>query len=352
MLPKWAKLGLAIIFLGKEKSIITYDVKISSLKAKVSSVNQRNQRKIIIDTDPGHDDAIAILLALASPELEVLGITCVAGNVPLNLTARNALLVCELAGRTDLQVFAGCDRPMVRQLVTAEAVHGETGLDGPDWKDPTMELQAEHAVDWLVATLMDAEDDSITICPVGPLTNIAMALVREPKIAAKIESIITMGGGYFVGGNITPAAEFNIFVDPHAADVVYRSGIPIVAMPLDVTHKALMTEEWISTLTDLGTEVGIKSSQMLSFYNRFDLERYGMAGSPVHDPAIIAYLIQPELYSGKDVYVEVETQSKLTMGMTVVDYWNARKKEPNCYWVSGVDDKGFFSLMYDRLSTF
>ena len=309
------------------------------------------QKKIIIDTDPGHDDAIAILLALASPELEVLGITCVAGNVPLNLTAKNALRVCELAGREDLKVFSGCDRPMVRKLVTAEAVHGETGLDGPDWEEPNMQLQSEHAVDWLVETLMAAEDRSITICPVGPLTNIGMALVREPSIASKIQMIVTMGGGYFVGGNITPAAEFNIYVDPHAADVVYRSGVPIVAMPLDVTHKALMTEEWISTLSDLGTEVGEKSAQMLTFYNRFDLERYGMAGSPVHDPATIAYLIEPELYFGKDVYVEVETRSSLTMGMTVVDYWGARRKEPNCFWVSGVNDSGFFQLMYERLST-
>ena len=309
------------------------------------------QKKIIIDTDPGHDDAIAILLALASPELDVIGVTCVAGNVPLHLTARNALLVCELAGRPDVKVFSGCDRPMVRKLVTAEAIHGETGLDGPQWDPPTGQLQDQHAVDWLVETLLDAEDKEITLCPVGPLTNIAMALVREPKIASKVDQIVSMGGGYFVGGNITPAAEFNIFVDPHAADVVYRSGIPIVAMPLDVTHKALMTQDWIQTLEELGTEVGKKSSQLLSFYNRFDLERYGMAGSPVHDPATIAYLIEPDLYTGKEVYVEVETRSSLTMGMTVVDYWGARRKEPNCLWVSEVNDEGFFQLMYERLAT-
>tara|TARA_X000000368_G_scaffold419030_1_gene421632 strand:- start:4269 stop:5210 length:942 start_codon:yes stop_codon:yes gene_type:complete len=309
------------------------------------------QKKIIIDTDPGHDDAIAILLALASPELDVLGITCVAGNVPLNLTARNALLICDLANRSDIKVFAGCDRPMVRKLVTAEAIHGETGLDGPTWEAPKNQLQEQHAVDWLVETLMGAEDGEITLCPVGPLTNIAMALVREPLIAKKVNKIVSMGGGYFVGGNITPAAEFNIYVDPHAADVVYRSGIPIVAMPLDVTHKALMTQDWIQTLEDLGTEVGTKSSQLLSFYNRFDLERYGMAGSPVHDPATIAYLINPDLYVGKDVYVEIETRSSLTMGMTVVDYWGARRKDPNCFWVSAVDDVGFFELMYRRLST-
>jgi len=309
------------------------------------------QKKIIIDTDPGHDDAIAILLALASPELNVLGVTCVAGNVPLHHTARNALLICELANRHDMKVFAGCDRPMVRKLVTAEAIHGETGLDGPTWEQPKMELQDQHAVDWLIQTLMDADDGEITLCPVGPLTNIAMALVREPRIASKVDQIVSMGGGYFVGGNVTPAAEFNIYVDPHAAEVVYRSGIPIVAMPLDVTHKALMTEDWIQSLQNLGTEVGTKSAQLLSFYNRFDLERYGMAGSPVHDPATIAYLINADLYTGKDVYVEIETRSSLTMGMTVVDYWGARRKEPNCLWVSEVDDDGFFQLMYERLAT-
>ncbi len=309
------------------------------------------KKKIIIDTDPGHDDAIAILLALASPELDVLGVTCVAGNVPLHLTARNALLVCELANRAEVKVFAGCDRPMVRRLVTAEAIHGETGLDGPEWDKPTMELQEQHAVDWLIETLLAADDEEITLCPVGPLTNIAMALVREPRIAKKVKQIVSMGGGYFVGGNVTPAAEFNIYVDPHAADVVYRSGIPIVAMPLDVTHKALMTEDWIRSLEDLDTEVGIKSSQLLSFYNRFDLERYGMAGSPVHDPATIAYLLKPGLYTGKEVYVEIETRSSLTMGMTVVDYWGARRREPNCLWVSEVNDSGFFQLMLERLST-
>ncbi len=209
-------------------------------------------RPVIIDTDPGQDDAIAILLALGSPELDVLGVTAVAGNVPLPLTTRNALLVCELAGRTEMPVFAGCDRPMVRRLVTAEAVHGQTGLDGPAWDEPSMAVRDDHAVDWMIDTLRASGDDGVTICALGPLTNVAMALVRAPDVASHIRELVTMGGGWFVGGNITPAAEFNIYVDPHAAHVVYSSGVPIVAMSLDVTHKALMRHEWIASLRDDG----------------------------------------------------------------------------------------------------
>lgn len=306
--------------------------------------------KVIIDTDPGQDDALAILLALGSPEIDLLGITCVAGNVPLPLTVRNARLVCELAGRTDVAVFAGCDRPMVRPLVTAEAVHGKTGLDGPVWDEPTMPVQDQHAVDWLIQTLLAADDGEITLCPVGPLTNVAMAMVRAPAVIPKIGRIVTMGGGYFVGGNITPAAEFNVYVDPHAADVVYRSGVPIVAMPLDVTHKALMRHEWIESVAGLGGDLGVKTAAMLSFYERYDMERYGDHGGPLHDPATIAWLIRPELYGGKDVFVQIETQSELTMGMTVVDYWGARRQDPNCHWVHQVDADGFFALISERLA--
>ena len=307
-------------------------------------------RKIIIDTDPGQDDALAILLALGSPELDVLGITCVAGNVPLPLTIRNAQLVCELAGRRDIKIFAGCGRPMVRDLVTAEAVHGQTGLDGPDWDEPTMGVQDMHAVDWLVEVLMAADDGEITLCPVGPITNVAMAMVREPRIIPKIAEIVTMGGGFFVGGNTTPVAEFNVYVDPHAADVMYRSGVPIVTMPLDVTHKALMSPEWIESVRAIGGDVGDKTAAMLSFYGRYDIERYNERGGPLHDPATIAYLLNPDLYGGKDVFVEVETHSELTMGMTVVDYWNRWERPPNCKWISEVDSDGFFTLIRERLA--
>ena len=203
------------------------------------------KRKIIIDTDPGQDDAVAILLALASPELDVLGLTVVAGNVPLHLTQKNAMKICELAGRPETKVFPGAVHPLVRHLVTAEHVHGRTGLNGPDLPEPTMKLQDKHAVDFIIDTIMHEEPATVTLCALGPLTNIALAMVREPRIVPRIQEIVLMGGGFFEGGNITPAAEFNIYVDPHAADIVLKSGVPIVMMPLDVTHKALTTAKRI-----------------------------------------------------------------------------------------------------------
>ena len=184
----------------------------------------------------------------AAPELEILGITAVAGNVPLKLTENNARKICELAGRPDIKVYAGAIRPLARELVTAEEVHGKTGLDGPQLPEPKMKLQEQYAVDFIVETLMQEPAGTITLCPLGPLTNIALALIREPTIAPRIKEIVLMGGGFFEGGNVTPAAEFNIYVDPQAADVVFKSGIPIVMMPLDVTHKALTTAKRIAGL--------------------------------------------------------------------------------------------------------
>ncbi len=254
-------------------------------------------RRIIIDTDPGQDDAVAILLALASPEeLDVIAVTAVAGNVPLELTARNALKICELAGRTDVPVYAGCQRPMVRTLFTAEYVHGPTGLDGADLPDPEMALQPDHAVDYLVETLMDSDAGEITLCPLGPLTNIAVALVKEPAIATKVREIVLMGGGFFEGGNVNPAAEFNIFVDPHAAHVVFTSGIPITMMPLDVTHQALTTPLRVEAFKALGTPAGDAVAGMLDFFDRYDMEKYGTEGAPLHDPCVVAYLLEPDLF--------------------------------------------------------
>ena len=239
-------------------------------------------RKIIIDTDPGQDDAVAILLALGSPdEIEVLGITAVAGNVPLALTEKNTRIVCELAGRPDIPVYAGCDRPLGRPLVTAEHVHGQTGLDGPSLPDPTMPLQAQHAVDYIIDTLRAHDAGTVTLCPLGPLTNIATALQRAPDIAEKVQQIVLMGGAYFEVGNITPAAEFNIYVDPQAAAIVFQSGIDIVVMPLDVTHKALVTAARNDAFRNIGTPVGIAVAQMTEFFERFDKEKYGSAGAPL-----------------------------------------------------------------------
>ena len=306
-------------------------------------------RKIIIDTDPGQDDAVAILLALASPELEVLGITAVAGNVPLELTARNARIVCELAGRTDVPVFAGCDRPMKQTLVTAEHVHGKTGLDGPQLPDPTMPLQDTHAVDFLIETLRSEPANSVTLCPLGPLTNIATAFDRAPDIAERVERIVLMGGAYFEVGNITPAAEFNIYVDPEAAAAVFACGRPITVLPLDATHKALTTAPRVQAFRDLGTEVGRMVAEWTDFFERFDKEKYGSAGAPLHDPTVIAWLIAPELFSGREINVEIETASRLTRGMTVADWWRVTDRPANALFIGDVDADGFFALLTERL---
>ncbi|MCA0904859.1 nucleoside hydrolase [Ruegeria marisrubri] len=308
-------------------------------------------RKIIIDTDPGQDDAVAILLALASPEdIEVLGITAVAGNVPLELTAKNARIVCELAGRTDIPVYAGCDRPLNRPLVTAEHVHGKTGLDGPDLPDPQMPLTEGHAVDFIIDTLRAEEPGTVTLCPLGPLTNIATAFSKAPDIVDRVQEIVLMGGAYFEVGNITPTAEFNIHVDPEAADIVFKSGRPIVVMPLDVTHKALVTKPRNDAFRALGNKVGIAVAEMTDFFERFDKEKYGSAGAPLHDPCVTAYLIRPELFSGRHVNVEIETQSELTMGMTVADWWGVTDRAPNALFMGEIDADGFFNLLTERLA--
>ncbi len=307
-------------------------------------------RDIIIDTDPGQDDAVAILLALASPELNVLGITAVAGNVPLPLTQKNARIVCELAGKPDTLVFAGCDAPLSRKLVTAEHVHGKTGLDGPQLDDPTMPLQDQHAVDWIIDTCRAADPDSITLCPLGPLTNIATALQRAPDIKTAIAEIVLMGGAYFEVGNITPAAEFNIYVDPEAAQIVFASGLPLTVMPLDMTHKALTTKPRIEAFRQMGTRVGDMTAAWTDFFERFDMEKYGSEGAPLHDPTVIAYLIEPELFSGRHINVEIETTSDLTLGMTVADWWGVTDREPNCTFMGDLDAEGFYRLLAERLA--
>lgn len=308
-------------------------------------------RDIIIDTDPGQDDAAAILLALASPdEINVLGITAVAGNVPLALTSKNSLIVCELAGKVDVPVYAGCAGPMTRKLVTAEHVHGKTGLDGPDLPDPSMPLQDLHAVDFIIETLRTRPAGSVTLCPLGPLTNIATALKRAPDIADRIQEIVLMGGAYFEVGNITPAAEFNIYVDPEAADIIFKSGIQITVMPLDVTHKVLVTPARIKALRDQQTKVCAAMADMVDFFERFDTDKYGSDGAPLHDPCVTAYLIQPNLFTGRHINVEIETQSELTLGMTVADWWRVTDRAPNAMFMGDVDAQGFFELLTERLA--
>ena len=308
-----------------------------------------DRRKIIIDTDPGQDDAAAILLALASPELDILGITAVAGNVPLELTARNARIVCELAGRPDMPVFAGAAGPLTRPLVTAEHVHGRTGLDGPVLDEPTMPLQEMPAVDFIVKTVMENEEGTVTLCPLGPLTNVALALRQAPGIAGRLQEIVLMGGGFFEGGNVTPAAEFNIYVDPEAAEMVFRSGIPITMMPLDVTHKAITSHARIDQIAALGSPVSKALSEMLTFYERFDEEKYGTDGGPLHDPCVIAYLLKPELVGGRACNVEIETGSELTRGMTVVDWWGVTGRAKNAMVMRDIDAGRFFDLILERI---
>jgi purine nucleosidase len=308
-------------------------------------------RKIIIDTDPGQDDAVAILLALASPELTVLGITCVAGNVPLPLTCTNARKVCELAGRHDIAVHAGCDAPLARKLVTAEHVHGKTGLDGVELPAPGMAMADTHAVDFIIQTLRTEPAGSITLVPIGPLTNIATAMQRAPDIVARIGQIVLMGGAYFEVGNITPAAEFNIYVDPEAASIVFASGADIVVMPLDVTHKALVTAPRVAAFRALPGRVGPAVASWTDFFERFDKEKYGSAGAPLHDPCTIAYLLKPELFSGRFINVEIETGSDLTLGMTVADWWRVSGRPPNATFIGDIDADGFFDLLTKRIAT-
>lgn len=311
-----------------------------------------NQKKIIIDCDPGQDDAVMLLLALACPDaFDVLGITTVAGNVPLDLTQRNARIMCELAGRTDVPVFAGCDKPMRHELITAENVHGKTGIDGVAVYQPAIPLQDQHAVDFIIKTLLGAENDSITLVPTGPLTNIGEAISRQPDILPKIREIVLMGGAMREAGNTTPSAEFNMLEDPDAAQIVMQCGRPLTIAPLDVTHQALVSKQRIEQIRALDTPVGAAVVGMMEFFSRFDSEKYGSDGAPLHDPCTIAYLLKPELFEGKMCNVEIETGSPLTRGHTAVDFWGVTDKVRNANWLFKLDADGFFALLIDRLKS-
>ncbi|MGH6926153.1 MAG: nucleoside hydrolase [Propylenella sp.] len=308
-------------------------------------------RKIIIDTDPGQDDAVALLLALASPEeLDVIGIVTVAGNVSLAKTTKNACKVVELSGRTEIPIYAGSDRPTLRpMLVTAEHVHGPSGLDGPDLPEPSIRPREKHGVDFLVDAFRANEPGTITLCTLGPLTNVAAALAKAPEIAGLVKEIVMMGGAYFEVGNITPTAEFNIFVDPKAADIVLKSGIPIVMHPLDVTHRALTTRKRLERIARQGNASGAAVAAMLSFSEKFDLEKYGSEGAPLHDPCVIAYLLKPDLFRGRTINVSIETAGELTLGMTVADYWRITDRPRNVHYIRSLDDEGFYELLTERL---
>jgi purine nucleosidase len=312
--------------------------------------NDRSKRTIIIDTDPGQDDAVAILFALgAHDQLDLRAITTVAGNVPLSLTSKNARIVLGWANRTDVPVYAGCPRPLVRELVTAENVHGKTGLDGVPLDEPKAELAKDHAVDFLIDTLRNAPEKRITLCLLGPMTNLAVALIQDPGIKRGVKEVVLMGGAYHTRGNVTPAAEFNIYVDPHAAAIVFGSGIPIVVLPLDVTQKALSTMPRVKRLEDLGNRIGKLISAILVSHARREIEELGSSGGPLHDPCVIAYLLAPSLFSGRHVNVAVETQGQFTLGETVVDWRGVTERSPNAFWINEIDADGFYALLTETV---
>ena len=308
------------------------------------------RRRIIIDTDPGLDDAVAILLALAASEdLEVLGLVAVAGNLPLTQTERNARRVCELAGRLDVPVYAGSSRPILRPLATAERVHRETDRDRLLLPDPTIALQPQHGVDFLVERLSASEAKTITLCALGPLTNIALALAKAPEVAGKIRELVVMGGACFELGNVTPAAEFNMHVDPHAAAIVFDSGIPITMVPLDLTHQLATTEPRLASLHALPNRCGAAIVALLAAFERNRRPIFGPRAKALHDPAVIGYLLRPELYEGREVNVAIETQSPLTVGMTVVDWWGVTGRPANARFMKTVDADGFYELLTQKL---
>jgi inosine-uridine nucleoside N-ribohydrolase len=299
---------------------------------------------LLIDCDPGHDDAIALLLALASPEVELLGVTTVHGNQTLEKTTANALRVLELAGRTDVPVAAGADRPLERELVVAAHVHGESGLDGPVLPEPTTNTVEQHAVDFLAERIMPGT----VLVPTGPLTNVALLLERHPDAAGRLEEIVLMGGA-IAEGNMTPAAEFNVWADPEAAQRVFHGGIPVTMVGLEVTHRALLTSDHAEALRATG-RIGAFVADLVEFFKRYHEETYGWDGAPIHDAVAVAEVIRPGLVTTRLRNVEIETVSELCRGRTVVDLWRRTDREPNARVGVGIDTEGFFLLLGERIA--
>ena len=294
-----------------------------------------------------------LLMAMAMPEtLDILGITAVAGNVPLELTQRNIRIIRELAARPEIPVFAGCAQPLERELITAENVHGSTGIDGARVIEPRQPLAQEHAVDFMIDTLTGAAERSVSLVPTGPLTNIGSLLRRRPDLTDRVEEIVLMGGAMREGGNVTPSAEFNIRVDPEAAETVLSSGIKITMVPLDVTHQVLVDRESLAEIRGMRSEVARATAGMLEFFNRHDSEKYGSEGAPLHDPCTIAWILRPQLFEGRQCNVAIETQSPLTLGHTAVDFWGVTQRPHNALWLHNVDRQGFFDLLIEALARY
>jgi len=309
------------------------------------------RRAIIIDTDPSVVDAVAVLLALASPdELEVLALTTVAGNVPVSLTTTNALKVLELARRTDIPVHAGAAAPLKGSLRSAEYVHGQTGLDGYVLPDPLGAAAAGAACDRIVELVMERPAGSVTLCCIAPLTNVALALAKAPALAGRLQEIVIMGGARSEGGNIAPCAEFNIFVDPEAAQAVLACGAPITLIPLDCTHQALTSAARLARLRAIGTPLAEALFHLLVFNKRFHERRCGTDGAPLHDATTIAYLLAPAIFNGRRVAVQVECASPLTRGMTVIDWWKVTDAAPNAQVLTEIHADAYFDLVIERLA--
>ena len=309
------------------------------------------QRSLIIDCDPGADDAVLILMALASPQaFNVLGITTVAGNAPLEATNQNALKVVELAKRLDVKVYGGCSKPLIRKPLYAAYIHGENGLEGSDMPDPTTLLQSQHAVDFIIETLLSATE-KVTLSVSGPMTNIAMALIKEPKIADSIEEIIFMGGSTN-GGNITPAAEFNFFVDPHAAHIVVSSGVSMRMLGLNVTHFLVTSPERLNQLRNLNNVVGCQVADMLEVGVENDVVRFGLTGRSIHDACITAYMLKPELFTFKKMCVLVDFTGEATMGATITNEYPSHIKDHWIWVADTIDAEGVFDLIIELMKVF
>ena len=309
------------------------------------------QIDLIIDTDPGADDVVALLFALASPqELNIRALTTVAGNVRLDKTSRNARLAREWAGREEVPVYAGAEKPIMREPIYAENVHGVEGLSGVPIHEPKKGLADGNAIDYLIDTLMAAQPHSITIAMLGPQTNLALALIREPGIVQGIKEVVIMGGAHFNGGNITPLAEFNLFADPQAAGVVLKSGVKLTYLSLDVTHKILTSDARLGKIAALSNNASRLVVDILNDHIKTDMERYGIPGGPVHDATVIAYLLKPQLFSGRNVNVVVDVEEGPAFGQTIVDWGGGFKVPESVFWVENGDAEGFFALLTERLA--
>jgi pyrimidine-specific ribonucleoside hydrolase len=298
---------------------------------------------VLLDCDPGHDDAIAILLALASPEVELLGVSTVAGNQTLEKTTANALRILEFAGRSEIPVAAGADRPLVRDPYVAAYVHGESGLDGPELPPPSGRALEQHAVDFLAEQIRPG----VVLVATGPLTNVALLLARYPEIHP--ERLVLMGGA-IAEGNVTPAAEFNIWCDPEAAARVFGSGLDLTMVGLDVTHRALVTRAHAERLRESG-RTGKLVAELLDFYERFHREVYGFDGSPIHDAVAVAHVLRPDLLETVERSVEIDTESELCRGRTVVDLWRRTGRPANAHVAVEIDAPAFVELLLDRLAS-